>query len=341
MGMVPDVYGEDVASFASLRVPAWHGLGVVLEEELTIAEFKIAALLSGLNERKVSADELSGILGITALPFTTEQYFVIRNNPINGGVEILAPVGSRYEVFTTDELFGFAEQIMGGKNETFRVETAGGMDGGRRIFIAMAKDEDIVLDEGGQADRIERYLLVSSTHDGSGKVIAKSTNVRVVCQNTLDMALKGHGTTFTLRHTVNMRDRAIQAEAAMGFSRDYDTLFAEIATSLIETNITNKQFGDMVNVLFPERDEDGRGKTVRNNKVDEIWSVWGGDTGSMDNLGKNAWRALNTLTEHSQWFATPRKTKNGAENFWAAGAGFDALATKKRQDAFEVVTSLI
>lgn len=336
MGMVPDTYGE-LANFASLRKPAWHNLGTVFDIPVTRSEFQLAAHMNDLNERKVDATELATILGVDSLPFVNDAYFVIRNNPFTSKTEILSNVGGRYEVFTTNELLDLAEHIVGG---AYRYETLGAMNNGNSVFTSLVHPDDIVIDPNGSADTIKRYLMLHTTHDGSGNVIAKDTNVRVVCQNTLDIAIRGKGTTYKIRHTKNMRDRIEQAKQIMGFAAEYDAAFEAEVNELFATPATDSNFWDVVKALYPKPEKDIKGSVQKwQNRTDRYVDVWNGKTGSMDNLPKNAWRVVNALTEADQW--KPKARAGNAENYFASAAGFDAMATKSRQNVLDAVKALV
>lgn len=329
MGMVPDQFG-DLAAFASLRKPAWHMLGTVSDVPLDTIEFQKLAHVHGLNERKVSAEKIGANLA-----FANDQYFTIRRNPFTGQDEILAAVGSRYEVFTSDELFALGTHITDG---AYRWETMGAMGNGTSVFGSLVHTDDIVLDPNGSADVIKRYLMLHTTHDGSGNVRAKETPIRVVCQNTLDLALSGAGTTYKIRHTKNMRDRLEEAKKIMGFAAKYDEAFETEAKALFATAVSNAEFNAMVLKAFPKPDDKKGAVTRWANKVSTLTDTWNGSTGSMDNLPKNAWRALQAFTEDSQW---NRQTRNGnVETFAMAGAGFDDLASRARTNALVLVKEM-
>jgi phage/plasmid-like protein (TIGR03299 family) len=346
MGNIPDTFGEQ-AAFASRRIVPWHNLGTVFDGNATREEFQIAAHMHNLNERKVSALELASILGIEQLPFVNNQYFIIRDNPFisaidatdsdtGKAIQILSNVGGRYEVFTTDEILDLAETIVAG---AYRYETLGTMANGNSVFASLVHPDDIVLDPNGSNDTIKRYLLLHSTHDGSGNVTAKDTNVRVVCQNTLDVAIQGKGTTYKIRHTKNMRDRLEEAARIMGFAAEYDVAFEKEVNELFNTPMSTAKFWDIVTTMYPEPEKDIKGSKQKwTNRTDRYMETWNGVTGSMDNLPESAWRAVNALTEADQW--APNARAGNAENYYANASGFTAGPTSQRQKVLEVVKAM-
>ncbi len=234
-------------------------------------------------------------------------------------------------------MLDLAEHIVAG---AYRYETMGAMNNGNSVFASLVHPDDIVIDPTGSADTIKRYLMLHTTHDGSGNVTAKDTNVRVVCQNTLDIAIRGKGTTYKIRHTKNMRDRLEEAKRIMGFAAEYDAAFEAEVNELFKSPVSDGKFWDIVTNIYPKPEKDVKGSVAKwTTRTDRYVEVWNGATGSMDNLPKNAWRAVNAFTEADQW--KPKARSGNAENYFASASGFDSLATAGRQKVLEAVKALV
>ena len=152
------------------RVAPWHGLGIRVESALSSQE---ALQASGLDWNVVQR------------PIMTSAYEPIpgyKANIRDIDNKILGVVSDRYRVVQNAEAFAFTDALLG---EGVKYETAGSLQEGRRIWL-LAKLPDKYIIEGEQ---IEPYLVFSSSHDGSGAIKVAMTPVRVVCQNTLNMAL--------------------------------------------------------------------------------------------------------------------------------------------------------
>ena len=154
MAHMLEQYG-DMASFASLREPAWHGLGTVLDSEVSTSEMLSVAHLAGWDVRLEDVD----------LPGRTHRnYFAtVRTNPFDGEADVLGIVGSRYNVLQNEELFDFGDALLDGG----RWETAGSIKNGTVVFGSLALDREITLDPNGVGDKVNTYLLVHTSHDGS------------------------------------------------------------------------------------------------------------------------------------------------------------------------------
>jgi hypothetical protein len=104
-----------VASFASFREPAWHGLGTVFTEEKTTKEMLDLANLSNWNVR------LEDLETPSHLSSDKNYQYVLRTNPTDSTqTDILGVVGERYHVMQNEDLFSFGDNILdgGGRWET-------------------------------------------------------------------------------------------------------------------------------------------------------------------------------------------------------------------------------
>jgi phage/plasmid-like protein (TIGR03299 family) len=309
---------KDMAAFASLRKAAWHGLGTVFDKPVSTTEMLDLAHLSNWNLRMVQND-------IPGEYCDRIEYKVLRDNPFMSRVERLGIVGTRYKLFSNEELFAFGDELTNGRR---RWETAGSLEGGRTVFATLADPDDIVLDPNGAADIIKKYLLLKTSHDGSGKIVAKKINTRVVCRNTLNIGMQENGAEFSIRHTQKLEGRIGEAKLALGFAEEYDAEFEAAMQTLYAKDMTMTQFEKIVIAEFPEPDSDKKGAVTRwENKVDTLLDVWQDSTKSVTGLPNNAYKGLQVMTEHNQWFRGIRKSSEeeepNTENFFAAGMGMD------------------
>ena len=326
MSHLLEQYG-DMASFASLREPAWHGLGTILENEVSTQEMLEVAHLAGWNVRLEDID----------LPGRSHKnYFAVtRTNPFDKGADVLGVVGERYKVLQNEELFSFADNMLDGG----RWETAGSIKNGTVVFGSLALDREIVLDPSGATDKINSYLLVHTSHDGSLAVQASVTPVRVVCQNTLNYALSGVKQSYKIRHTQTVTGKVQAAREALGLANAYLDEFETEAQTLIQKEITADTFFDIIKAAYPEPDKDVKGSLTKwTNKVDTLWDIYQGDTVAQAGIMNTAWGAYNTLTERLDWFRNPRG--GNAEGVLAAASGFDAATNAEKNRLLKVVKAV-
>ena len=325
-----------VASFASFREPAWHGLGTVFTEEKNTAEMLVAA---NLNNWNVRLEELE----IPSTLTSDKNYsYVVRTNPTNKSqTDVLGIVGERYVPLQNEELFAFGDNILDGGG---RWETAGSIRGGRVVFGSLALERETVLDPSGVADKVKTYLLINTSHDGSIAIQASITPVRVVCANTLNLALgskRGKNAikqSFKIRHTQSAEGKIAIAREALGLANAYMDEFDKLAHAMIQKEITAQQFNDIVLAAYPKPDKDTKGAIKKwENKVDVINDIYTGEFNGM--IANTAWGSFNALTERLDWYRNPRGGNN--ESILAAASGFDATITAEKNRLLKVVTGVL
>jgi phage/plasmid-like protein (TIGR03299 family) len=319
-------------AFASLREPAWHKLGTVFENEVTTSEMLELAHLDNWNVR----------LEDVAVPDTfnsdKDYFFVTRTNPFNRDEnDILGVVGERYKVLQNEDLFSFGDNLLDGGG---RWETAGSIKGGRQVFGSIALTDQITLDPNGRADKIDNYLLINTSHDGSVAIQASITPIRVVCANTLNLALtsvKGKNApkqTFKIRHTQTAEGKIAVAREALGLAHTYIDEFSKMAQEMIETEISKAQFDKIVELAYPAPEKDAKGSFKKHeSKIDLINDIYVGQFN--DTITGTAWGAFNALTERLDWYRTARG--GSSESIYASASGFDPVINAEKNRLMKLV----
>jgi phage/plasmid-like protein (TIGR03299 family) len=326
-----------VASFASFREPAWHGLGTVFTEEKNTAEMLAAA---NLNNWNVRLEELEIPNHLTS---DKSYQYVVRTNPTDSTqTDVLGVVGERYVPVQNEELFAFGDNILDGGG---RWETAGSIRGGRVVFGSLALERETVLDPSGVADKVKTYLLINTSHDGSIAIQASITPVRVVCANTLNLALgnikrkKGSvKQSFKIRHTQTAEGKIAVAREALGLANAYMDEFDKLAHAMIQKEITAQDFNNIILAAYPKPEKDSKGSIKKwETKVDVINDIYTGEFNGM--IANTAWGALNALTERLDWHRSARGGSN--ESLLAAASGFDATITAEKNRLLKVVKDVL
>jgi phage/plasmid-like protein (TIGR03299 family) len=320
-------YG-DMASFASLRQPAWHGLGTVLDSEVTTSEMLQVAHLADWNVRLEDIN----------LPgrYHRNAFATVRTNPFDGEDDVLGIVGERYQVLQNEQLFDFGDAILDGASW----ETAGSIKHGTVVFGSLALEREVTIDPNGVGDKVNTYLLVHTSHDGSLAIQASITPVRVVCQNTLNMAVGARGKSakqsFRIRHTQSVQGKVQAAREALGLAHKYLDAFEIEAQAMMAQAINTDTFFDIIKAAYPEPEADVKGSATKwQNKVDVLFDIYRGDTVMGAGVADTAWGAYNTLTERLDWFRNPRG--GNAESVLAAASGFDAATNAEKNRLLSVV----
>ena len=203
-------------SFFSVKEKAWHGLGQIVQDYPSSSEaIKHAGLDYTVEKRKLftldnDSQQENPEETIVVPEIEVPNYFATLRTDTE---QVLGVVGKDYEVVQNVDAFSFFDAIVGG--EGIQYETAGALGKGERIFITAKLPGYIKV---GREDLIEQYLFLTTSHDGYGSITAAFTPVRIVCNNTLNAALRNFSNSIRIRHTANAKERLEQAHKVMGIS---------------------------------------------------------------------------------------------------------------------------
>lgn len=262
-------------SFFSVKEKPWHNLGQLVEDYPTSAE---AIAYAGLDfevvKRRlytpsssiVTQDEIiSGRLDIT------DYCSTVRTDTDT----VLGVVGKDYHIVQNRDAFSFFDSIVGGDGILY--ETAGALGNGERIFITAKLPDYIKV---GKEDLIEKYLFLTTSHDGSGSITAAFTPIRIVCSNTLNAAMQSKTNTVRIRHTSNAKDRLEQAHKVMGISDKLSSNLEAVFNYWTRTSISDREVKKLIqHAMAPGREvlrklQEGRNEQLSacfNNMVDNAF----------------------------------------------------------------------
>ena len=237
-----------------VKEPAWHGLGQVVEQALTSRQalrmanldFEVAKKPCYIQVEVESGDSKSYIPPKWAwkeVPGSFATYRTDNNQP-------LGQVGSKYEIIQNHEAFAFFDNIVGEKAAMF--ETAGALGLGETIFITAKLPKYIKV---GGNDVIERYLLFANAHDGSKSIEVMFTPIRVVCNNTLSLALSTANNKFKIRHTKSLRDRLDEAQQVLHIENTRASEASEMFNAMSKVKMTDNNVKSFINLVFLTADE--------------------------------------------------------------------------------------
>lgn len=208
------------ASFAEngRKERAWHRLGQVFDRPMTViealeashADYEVAlqpivALTPDLSEHLAEENYSMGVFQDEVLDA------IIPKHKVTMRMDTMKPLGivtDSYGVVQNKDAFAFIDTLCSGglTDHAPVIECAGVLGHGERVFVTAKFSEDIILDNKGD-DRVEMYMVFTTSHDGSGSVKCMVTPIRVVCQNTLNSALKFNKGCLSLRHSMNIMQR--------------------------------------------------------------------------------------------------------------------------------------
>jgi phage/plasmid-like protein (TIGR03299 family) len=269
----------------------WHGLGTELKEPATAGE--------AINAAKLDWEVMKLPLFVhkdsrAALRVENRYGIVRRDLWETGDCVVLGIVGPQYTPLQNSEAFRFFDPIVGKGEAIFH--TAGVLDGGRRVWmlaklpgcIRVVRDDDV-----------HKYLLLSNSHDGSSAVQVKFTPIRVVCQNTLTMALS-RGPTVRVVHTRNVKERLANAEKALGIIRGRYDEIEDAFKKMVQVQMRDERLRGYLNAVFPDpADPEDRRQRSRV-ESDRMWATYFFDEGKGNmapSVRGTLWAAYNGVTE--------------------------------------------
>jgi phage/plasmid-like protein (TIGR03299 family) len=332
-----EVEKGEVSLAVNLRnQPAWHSFANKVfnqDEAVTTAQMLDGAKLSNWNVR------LSPVAEYLPESWNSlkDNQLVIRDNPYTDGqTDVLSVVGARYKTVQNEELFSFADNLHDGNSEVYW-ESAGSLKGGNVVFGTMAVPRTIVLDPNGVNDETKLYLIVWTSHDGSVAVQSAITPVRVMCQNTLNLAMKKAKQSFKIRHTQTVDGKIAAAREALGLTFAYADEFEKQANELFQIEIDNAKFSKIINAMYPKPEKDAKGSIKKwENKIvllDELYH----NSPTNANIKGTAWGVVNALTERLDYYRTARKD---GDSLMAGASGFDPVVTAEKNKIVKQVLAL-
>ena len=210
------VNGKSVASFAEngRKGRAWHKLGQVFDRPMTVQEALEASHADyevGLQEVFAVTPAIHEAMANGSVSTDTILDAIIKGRKATMRLDTgktLGVVTDAYGVVQNADAFAFIDTLCSGglTDHAPVIECAGVLGHGERVFVTAKFSEDIILDNKGD-DRVEMYMVFTTTHDGSGSVRCLCTPIRVVCNNTLNAAMAINKGSLSLRHSINIMQR--------------------------------------------------------------------------------------------------------------------------------------
>lgn len=300
----------------------WHGLGTRLDRPATSAEAIKAANLDWEVEKKL----LIAVGGTVMQP--TGKYAVVRKDWWGrSDCPIFGIVGEEYTPLQNREAFAFFDSIVGEGEAIYH--TAGALGQGERVWI-LAKLPGFIQVAG--TDTTEKYLLLSNSHDGNSAVQIKFTPIRVVCNNTLTLALRQGPPALRVFHTKDIRKRLDQARYTLGLiKRGYEEI-EEAFQNMARVEMDKQRLHKYFHQVFPEpnrEDQDAAHEAESHRK----WAAYFFEKGrGNDRPGVQGtlWAAYNGITEyvdHCRKRKSPQSDDRRLNSIWfGEGAQIKARA---------------
>ena len=277
-------FKEGRASMFYVSEAPWHNLGTKLDKPATAAQAIKAAQLDYMVAKK----PLRAVIRGRQQADVPDHFATVRMDTDT----VLGVVGSRYQIIQNKDAFQFFDALVGEGEAMY--ETAGVLGNGERIWI-LARLPGYIKVRG--QDIVNKYLLLTNSHDGSSLVRARLTPIRVVCSNTLSIALQGSEEEVRIRHTPSAVENLRQAHELLGLTNQLYDQLAGIFQKMSLKKISDKQLMDYVQTLVPDN-EDAQFKTRSENIRNKILELH--EAGVNSHLSRGTvWGMYNAVTEYS------------------------------------------
>lgn len=279
---------------------AWHGLGTVIEED--VIEAARAIELAGLDWQvevwplvayPPSEQDPDGVdVGVNV----AEGFASVRTSDR----KILGVVGPSWTPIQNREMFDLGESLVDSSEAKWH--TAGSLRGGSRVWALMKLPKDVKI-AGMEDEKIDPFVCLTMGHDGGMALRAIVTPVRVVCMNTLSLALSTADRMHVVRHTPNAEGRMQEARDVLGISFKYFDAIEELGNTLVGRKMTRTSMETFLTRLVPLAPtvslDSQKAKNVETAR-EAIRSI-AADADNLGNVRGTEWAALQAVIEYDDY----------------------------------------
>lgn len=309
-----------VETMAYTGAVPWHGLGEKLEIDVSLDEFRRKAGLMWEVEKRPAMFAGLCMEGANHGLHTVKDKFVLTRNT---DMRPYAIVSGRYKPVQPKEIFEFFRDLLA--LHGMRMHTAGSLMDGARIW-ALAETGDSAFIKG--ADRVDGYLLLSTSYNLTLSTLAQFTSIRVVCNNTLQQALQNSSGRVTIPHMSDFNPETVKDE--LGIGHDQWSAFTAALKVMADIKLHSSQASDVLSKVF-KIPEDPTIPFADRIHADNVYNLFDQQrfTGA-DLAGKTAWGLLNATTEYVDHYKRARNNGNRLNSAWfGEGASIKGAALRE------------
>lgn len=302
----------NVENMFYVRETPWHGLGTRVMAAPGSKDALIAAELDwNVVQEPIYTTENEPIKGYKA-------------NVRDSDRKVLGVVTDRYKVVQNWEAFAFTDELLG---QGVRYETAGSLQEGKKVWLLAHMPHEYII----TGERISPYLLFSNTHDGSGAVKVAVTPIRVVCNNTLNLALRTAERSWSMIHTGDIRNKVKEASDTLFKAERYMDELGKEFEHLRMKKLSDREVRDYIEVLLPI-EEGATPQQIKNmRRLQEDMKSRYFDAPDLQDTGKNAYRFINAVSDFATHAKPLRQTVKYKENLFARTTEGNPLIDKAYQ----------
>ena len=288
------------------RERPWHGLGTRVEEAPSSRE---ALRLAGLDWQVLQKPIM-----------TTDGQMVkgFRANVRDRDSRVLGVVTDRYKVVQNEDAFAFTDDLLG---EGVTYETAGSLQDGRKTWLLAELPQRYII----SGDEIAPYLVFMNAHDGSGSIKVAMTPVRVVCMNTLNLALATAKRCWSTAHTGDIRAKIEDARDTLLFAETYMGELGKAVERLRQIKLSDRQVMAYIDQLFPLYEDPTPVQKKNLLRMKEDVRIRYADAPDLQHVGKNGYRFINAVSDFATHAKPLRESATHRESLFARTVEGNAL----------------
>lgn len=280
---------------ANGRFLPWHRQGEAVANALTSKEAIVAAGLDWRVEKKPIFDAAGNQI---------ENYFANTRDKDNS---VLGVVSDRYEIVQNEEAFAFTDNLV---EEGLKYTTAGSLRNGKCIWLLGQLPKTQIL-----GDDIGSFICFTNTFDGSGAIQVCCTPVRVVCCNTLNLALSTAKRKWSTRHIGDIQGKIHEAQITLGLANTYMSELNIECERLAAQKISDAEVEGMLDFIYPVTDQTtDRQKASITKLKDNFFYCLGQD--DIKKFKGTKYAAIMAATDFADHSEPARKTANFESNRW-------------------------
>lgn len=284
--------------FYTGREVPWHGLGTMVMEAPTSQEALVAA---GLDWHVIQ----KAMVTYDGIPISG-----FKANVRESDEKVLGVVTDRYKIVQNEEAFAFTDELLG---EGVTYETAGSLQGGRRTWLLAKLPQRYII----SGDEITPYLVFMNSHDGTGAIKAAMTPVRVVCQNTLNLALDTARRAWSTNHTGDIEGKLEEARHTLLYADLYMGELGKTIDRLNQIKLSDQRVYEYIDALFPLMDNPTEQQKKNMMRMKEDLKTRYFEAPDLKHVGKNAYRFVNSVSDFATHAKPLRERANYKESLFA------------------------
>lgn len=325
----------DVPAYATTREAAqrqlpWNAMGdaIVISDNPTVTQaLERAGLDYTVETRTAIAGDTNGSDPAARRPLKAPGFQAIVRPMPDGSEKVLAFTRGRYTPIQNADAFKVADYLV----SEFGAQITGAADyrGGDRSILVAQLPDTITLEGKGGADPVDLSLVITNDHAGNAALTLALTPVRILCTNVLPAALKTAERAWKISHTPKAMERLDLASDAIKRAMVYRDAFQEQAQAMIDQEMTDQEFGKLVQRLYPVKRDDEGVKAERRRELHATLETLWHTSPTIENVRGTRWAGYNVVTEYLDHMR-PVRAGEGLEGVARAEGALDGPYVRQK-----------